>query len=471
MFLSLRWRLLFMSLAVALIAVACVGLLSKNFTQMNFRTFLTKSKEADLKQFEDVLLESYRQNGGWKEAQNVLERITQTTESQLILVDDQNRIIAASPPRLLTTDIKISPQHQLEWTREENNGSEITATNVVLNNLTHVTLKDPTGTPIATLYTAQLLQTTKVRNEGTFESALNRTLILAALFSAILAMLVAVILSRRIIRPLEKLTKAVRLMESGDFSQRVTVASKDEIGELARAFNLMTESLVRAERLRRNLVSDVAHELRTPLTNIRCHIETIQDGLAQPTPEMIDSLHEEAMLLNRLVDDLQDLALAESGQLNLKLERVSVKEMIDSALKAAQPQNSKKLSIETEIQPDCSDPVVDIKRIGQVWRNILNNAILHTPVTGRITIRAAQKDSQIEFVVEDTGSGIAEKDLPYVFERFYRSDASRDRATGGIGLGLAIVRQIVSAHGGQARIESRIDEGTKFYFTLPVEKH
>jgi signal transduction histidine kinase len=466
---SLRARLIFMTLVVAVIAVACVGLLSQRFTLNEFRVYVAHNEETDLRGLRAVLQEHYQQHDGWDGVQQVLERIGSTAGKQLILVDTQRKMLATAPAQVAHTDVQITPEHNLRWRREELRNGRLMVDEMILNNVPHVDLKDSHGTPVGALYAAAMFPTGRVRNEQHFVGALNRTLLLAALISAGVALLVAFFLSSRILRPVAALTGAVRRMERGDLSQRVDVSSKDEIGELARSFNSMADSLTRAEQLRRNMVNDVAHELRTPLTNIRCQIETLQDGLVQPTSAVVDSLHEEAILLERLIDDLQDLSLAEAGQLSLNLDRVSVKEEVAQAVKALRRQlDNNKLAVQVDIVEGSSLVFVDSKRFGQILRNLLNNAIRHTPPGGMITIGASQLDSEVEIMIADTGCGIPAEDLPFVFERFYRSDVSRDRATGGAGLGLAIVKQIIAAHGGQIRMESVIGQGTSVYFTLPV---
>lgn len=228
----------------------------------------------------------------------------------------------------------------------------------------------------------------------------------------------------------------------------------------------MAESLARTERLRRNMVSDVAHELRTSLTGIRCQLETLQDGLARPTPELINSLHEEAMLLNMLVDDLQELALAEAGQLKLELRAVSVKEEAERDFEALRRQTeSAGLSAAVDV-PEGLEAYVDPGCFGQVLRNPLTNAIKHTPPGGLVRLSARRAGPEVEVAVSDTGRGIEPEALPFVFERFYRADASRDRETGGAGLGLSIVKQIVAAHGGKVWVASEVGKGTAFHFTV-----
>jgi signal transduction histidine kinase len=258
-------------------------------------------------------------------------------------------------------------------------------------------------------------------------------------------------------------------MEKGDLSQRVEVHSQDEIGELARAFNAMADGLARLEELRRNMVTDVAHELRTPLSNIRGYLEALQDGVVEPKPEVIDSLHEEAMLLNRLVDDLRELTLAEAGQLKLERRPVAPADLVDRALEAARAQaEAKGIALQADLPEDLPLVDVDSQRIGQVLGNLLSNALTHTPPGGKVVVVARAKQLAVEVSVSDTGEGIPLERLPYIFERFYRADRSRSRATGGTGLGLSIAKQLVEAHGGRISVASQVGQGTTFTFTLPV---
>jgi signal transduction histidine kinase len=267
----------------------------------------------------------------------------------------------------------------------------------------------------------------------------------------------------------EILTAAVRRMEAGDLSQRVEITSRDEIGDLARAFNLMADGLARLEELRRQLVTDVAHELRTPLSNIRGYLEALQDGVVEPDRRIVDSLHEETMLLNRLVDDLQELSLAEAGQLRLDRHPVALADVVDRAVEAVRPRAAAKgVELQVDLPEDLPLVDVDPRRIGQVLRNLLDNGLTHTGPGGEIGIAARASGQWVEVSVRDTGTGIAAEDLPYVFDRFYRADRSRSRATGGAGLGLAIVKQLVEAHGGRVEVESEVGRGTEFTFTVPL---
>jgi len=299
----------------------------------------------------------------------------------------------------------------------------------------------------------------------------NRALLLIALAAGLVAALLILGLSRRILAPVEALTAVVRRMAAGDLDQRVAVTSRDELGELAHAFNTMADGLARLEMLRRNMVTDVAHELRTPLSNIRGYLEALRDGVLEPEPGLVNSLHEEALLLNRLVDDLQDLALAEAGRLRLEREPTDLAPVVAWALDRLRPQAAERqIALRVDLAESLPPVDADAGRVGQVLHNLLHNALLHTPADGEITVTAQVGGLWVQVGVRDTGVGIGPGDLPHVFERFYRADKSRSRATGGAGLGLAIARQLVEAHGGQIKVESQVGRGTQFTFTLPVSK-
>lgn len=301
-----------------------------------------------------------------------------------------------------------------------------------------------------------------------FVQAVNMGLLSAAGFAGLIAVVMTLFLARQILQPVAALTQAARRLERGDLSQRVRVTGAGEMSELSNAFNAMAESISKNEVLRRHMVSDVAHELRTPLTNIRGYLEAIQDGIMTPDRPTIDSIYEEAILLNHIIEDLQVLSLAESGQLRYYKKPVALDEVVEQTVRMIQPTASAK-EIMLKVEMTTLPPVyADQTRIGQVLRNLLNNAVVHTPEQGCITVRAEARSNEIEISVADTGEGIHADHLPFIFERFYRADPSRSRATGGAGIGLSIVRRLVEGHSGHITVESEVGRGSNFTFTLPV---
>lgn len=304
--------------------------------------------------------------------------------------------------------------------------------------------------------------------ENVFFETINWTLLITAVVAAVAAIALTVILSRRILHPVAALTLAARRMESGDFEQRVKVNASGEIGELAHAFNAMAEALNLNESLRRNMVTDIAHELRTPLTNIRGYLEAIQDGVLEANDETVDMLHDEAIMLNRLIQDLQELALAEAGALHIEPQEVAIESIVEQTIVATLPTaKSKHIDLISELPSELPIILGDQRRIAQILRNLINNAIIHTPNEGKVHISADIFPNEVEIIVRDTGDGIDSEHLPYLFERFYRADPSRSRATGGAGLGLAIVKNLVEAQGGRVQVTSVKGKGATFSFTLP----
>lgn len=467
MFYSLRIRLLLTLMSVVVIAVGTVALFTSRATTREFQQYV----ERDMLRTQfvtDAVLVYYNQGRGLKDLQSIAEQLTKILEERVILTDGEGKVLADSEDELIGQVIDRSSQTQAVIVALGRVGQE----NATLTGQPQqVPINDelssiPEPLPIAV---QRPLNPGQDPIEASFISAVNRSLILAVTAAGIMSLVLTIALSRRILGPVETLTAAAREMEKGDLSQRVQVRSKDEIGQLTHAFNAMADGLANVEQLRRNMVSDVAHELRTPLTNIRGYLEAMRDGVAEPSPRLIGSLHEEALLLNRLIDDLQELALVEAGQLRLVSQRVSLSEIVDKATSAVELELiDKGLTLSTDVPADLPSVEVDPERIGQVIRNLLNNAMRHTPAGGTISITAAAAESEILVEVRDTGVGIAPEHLPYIFERFFRADHSRNRATGGAGLGLTIVKQLVKAHGGRIWAESTQGLGSVFTFALPI---
>ena len=308
--------------------------------------------------------------------------------------------------------------------------------------------------------------------ERQFLNSVNRALWLAAAVALGVAALLSWLLTRQITGPLRRLTAAAKLVAGGQLNHQVEIRSRDEIGELAAAFNTMASSLAKDTELRRQLLADVAHELRTPLTVLQGNLEAMRDGILPPTPEHLAILQEETELLSRLITDLRDLSLAEAGQLRLERVPVGVAELASNSLARVAAQGAtKNIALVDEVPAGVPLVMADPHRVEQVLLNLLGNALRYTPEHGRITLGARWEPASVPMVtvfVSDTGPGIAPEDLPRVFDRFYRADKSRSRATGGSGIGLAIVRQLVHAHGGRVWAESQPGNGATFYFSLPV---
>lgn len=306
-------------------------------------------------------------------------------------------------------------------------------------------------------------------NELAFEEQLNRSILYAGLAAGVVAIVLGALLTRAIMRPLSIVEEGARRIADGDLSHRVRVNSRDEIGDLARQFNEMAEALQRQESLRRAMVADIAHELRTPLTVIRGQVEALQDNIFELSQENIQPIHDQVLLLGRLVEDLRELALAEAGALPMERIPVALYDVVRRAVAAFQQRAGEQgVNIHTQLQAEVPAIEGDPQRIEQVLANLLSNAMRYTPSGGSVTIKLTADSHWAYISVTDTGSGIAPEDLPYVFDRFYRADAARAKATGGSGLGLSIAKQIVEAHGGAITVQSSLGVGTTFTVRLPI---
>jgi signal transduction histidine kinase len=411
-------------------------------TTGEFQRYVERRGPMDGRRLAFAIGQAYRMNDSWEGIQDNIEQMAAVSGERIVIVDEEGLAVADSRNEIIGQPV------DRRWPPPV------------------ATLLTSDG-PIGALY---ILPKVGPDDPGrAFLSAVNRSVLLGALIAGLAAVLFTLATSSRILEPVERLTEAARRMEKGDLSVQVHIESEDEIGQLAHAFNSMAGSLSQQETLRRNMVSDVAHELRTPLTNLRGYLEASRDGLVETDAALVNNLYEETMLLQRLVTDLQDLAQADAGQLALVRAPTDLNALVEQAATIIQPQAlDKGLTVAAEMPTDLPLVDADPERVGQVLRNLLNNAVAHTPAGGTVTISAEARGDQVAVSVNDTGIGIAPEHLPHVFDRFYRVDKSRARQTGGAGLGLAIVRQIILAHGGSVSVESTPGQGSAFTFTLPV---
>ena len=310
-----------------------------------------------------------------------------------------------------------------------------------------------------------------------FAAGLNRGVLVAAVVAGIAAILLATLLVRQIVAPLHRLQAAANAITAGDLSQRVPTLTSDELGDVGKSFNQMAARLERDEIMRRNMMADIAHELRTPLTVVQGQVEALLDGVFPMETQQLTPIHDQVILLNRLVSDLRDLALADSGHLHLSTSWVDSAALVSSAAAAIEPM-AKEQSVVLTVTHEPDLPLIqwDEQRLRQVLNNLLTNALRHTPAGGKVDIEVQQiptdstsRGDYVTITVADTGAGIEEQDLPHIFDRFYRSNSSRQTGIGGTGLGLTIARSIVEAHGGQISATSENRRGTCFAFTLPIE--
>ena len=452
---SVRVRLLLTFMLVAVVAIGAVAVFASQTTNGDFQHYINNQQESDQKLTSQILT-AYNQSP--QKFQSLLTHIAYTNGPRILLIDNNHRLVADSNGHLDGKTLTLSLFLSLEEKQ-------------------HPTSDNPPPMPISIISTQNNgmsfgpppLSMGRGSPGDDFLSSVNHSLLLASIVAGCVVLLLTLLLSNTLLKPIHALTLAAVRMEQGDLSQRVAIKTQDEIGNLAHAFNTMAESVQRSEQLRRNMVSDVAHELRTPLTNIRGYLEALQDGIVEPDATVIASLYEEAELLNRLVKDLQDLTLAEAGQLQMHPVPIALEDIIVNAINGLALQTrANHPSLHMQIPPDLPLVEADPQRVRQILRNLLSNALKHTPPEGEIRVSVQLTGQEVEVGVQDTGEGIEAEQLPHLFKRFYRADPSRTRATGGTGLGLAIVEQLVHAHSGRVTVKSKVGKGTHFTFTLPV---
>ncbi len=304
--------------------------------------------------------------------------------------------------------------------------------------------------------------------EQRYMDGANRALLVGALGASATALIVGILLSRQFLRPLSELTHAIKAMRAGNLDQRVQIRTRDELGILAQTFNEMSANLYHAIQHRKQMTADIAHDLRTPLTVIGGYLEALRDGTLKPTPERFSVMSDEVRLLQRLVEDLRTLSLADAGELRLLRAPVNPRELLERvAVSFEESAATAAITLRVEAADGLPDILIDQERMVQVLGNLVSNALRHTPSGGTVTLQAHTAASGIQLMVSDTGSGIAPEDLPKVFDRFYRSDPARHSDSGESGLGLAIVKSIVEAHGGTIAAHSQLEAGTTMLITLP----
>lgn len=325
------------------------------------------------------------------------------------------------------------------------------------------------GQQVGTLLTAGRFPGFNVA-ESMFLARTNQGLILAVFAALLVALLIGLVLARTLTRPLAALKTAAENVAAGDLQQQVEVRSNDEIGQLAQAFNRMSQEVARVNQLRRQMTADVAHDLRTPLTVIAGYIESMRDGVLAPSPERLGIIYGEIERLQNLVSDLRVLSQADTGELQMNLEALDLRPLLERSAATFQ-HRAEQQGVELILEAAQDLPVLNLDeaRLLQVMDNLLSNALRYTPRGGRIIISGAVKDQGVEICVSDTGSGIPADVLPHIFERFQRGDPSRHTEMGESGLGLAIVRAIIEAHHGSVSAESTHQAGTSIRILLPLD--
>ena len=483
---SLQWKLVLSYLGVALGAILVLGFLSSEAVQV----YLARSQEQQLhilaKFLQRNLINPAAPNGQLNQP-NMMGIFNHGGPGPIMLVISSaadGQTVCDVPPDIVDSRNCTSPTVLQALDQASHQQQPVEGTMDVL---------EPSGGTFPAQYLAESLYSQQGQFIGTMFvlqppgdtsllTTINQNIFLAGILVLVIVGLFSLALAHSFTRPITRLTRAAERLKRGQYAERVPAStSQDELGMLAQTFNEMAtqieadvNELRNQDQVRRELIANIAHDLATPLTAIQGFSEAMADNMLpdpQAQQETAQRIAREVQRLRRLVADMQNMTAIESGRLRLDLAPLDVHSLVDETLAVIAPECENK-GITLLNQTNHSTPLViaDSDRITQVLLNLLDNARRHTPENGTITVNAAPRGQELCVWVSDTGRGIDAKDLPHIFERFYRADRSRAASTGGSGLGLAIVKAIITAHGGHIWAQSELGKGTTIAFTLPLVK-
>ncbi|MDP4091115.1 MAG: ATP-binding protein [Bacillota bacterium] len=458
---SLRGRLIISYVLIAALSIALISILSNKLLEKQFNDYVIKAQQQESEDIQRSIRDQYAADKKWN--MSVLERVgVDALENGFII-----KVTDASGNML--------------WDATEHNNGKCEA--IIKHYAENMMSRYPhwTGGYVQNNYPINVdnatVGTVNIGYYGPFYytdhdliflGTLNKIFMSVAAFSLLLAVIAGVMMAHGLSRPIAKVIKSAQAITGGNYRSRITEKSSTaEMKMLIHAINDMAYSLESQELLRKRLTADVAHELRTPLATLQSHMEAMIDGVWEPTADRIKSCHEEVVRINRLVGGLEKLAQYESENLNITKSSFDLGELIRGILLNFEIQF---LNKNIEVSYNCKPAPIkaDKDKLSQVIINLLSNALKYTPEGGKVEIGIKQNNGTSLFCVKDSGIGISEEDLPYIFERFYRVDKSRSRATGGSGIGLTITKSIVEAHGGTITVKSQLGQGSTFYVALPA---
>ena len=482
---SLWVKLLGIFFLVILVGNAVVVLVVNRTTTGNFELYVTQAGQQWAEQLAPILADSYARNGSWQGVEAILqrpERYGAARREDGMMMDDWGTMETREremwrgqswwPGEMDMADLLATPVNRLVLVEPDGTVVADTSGHLIGGQLMADDLAR--GVPVMVNgQTVGVLIVTPVDTPGTpagnLLSAVNRSVLWASIAAGFVALILGSVLFLQVMRPLRSLSGAAKGISAGDLNQRADDRGQDEVAQVARAFNDMASSLQRYEDERRHVFAAIAHELRTPLSVIQSNLEAMLDGILPADAEELALLHQETRLLNRLIEDLRTLSLADAGQLKLRKEPVYVDELAAQVVERLRLHAEEKGMLLTTDNADDIPPILaDRERLTQVLTNLVHNALRYTPSGTRIMIAARSAPGGVEISVSDNGPGIPPESLPRLFERFWRAEKSRSRATGGSGLGLAVVKQLVEAHGGRVTVHSVLGEGTRFSVSLPL---
>lgn len=446
---SIRTKFILAIMAAVLVAIGLVSVFTSISSTREFQTFIEASL---IEEYSDVVIDYYNEHQTLAGIENVLRPGSGVIPAEFKDMNRQGIVLTLPTGQILVGD--------------ENHHS---GSNLSKNELSNAVPVKVDGETIAYLVVFSP-QFTRNTQEEEFIERTNMALLYASLIATVLAIILGLFFTRTLLKPLSNLNTAIGNMEKGELLQEVPKTSNDELGDVIEGFNQMSNALSIANAQREQMTADIAHELRSPLTVINGYLEALQDGVLEPTNERIGIIQQEVNQLNRLVSDLRTLALADAGQLSIIKDRVNLQTLFDHMQKAyTLITTEKKIELSFHKDEKMTYIFADEGRILQILSNLITNAIRHTDRGGNIFVDAYEKNNTSVIEVRDTGEGIPENELKLVFERFYRSDPSRQTTTNQSGLGLSIVKALVETHGGTVHVSSKVGEGSTFTIVLPKD--
>ena len=467
---SLNWKLTLALLLVVAVSVGLTAYLTNLGTTSEFSQYVSQGRLSYVEQVQETLSDYYADTGSWQGVQGLFDDLPRFGTYRLVLADASGIVVGDTDAEWLgrtTSQIGLVDPVSVVVS-----GQEVGTLYLVSSSTWHGHGQGPIAGD------ESAAQQPLTGEEQDFLNRFNRSLAIAGAVGAAVAILLGLVLTRQITRPIRELKKGANRIARGTLSYRVKVKSQDEFGELAKSFNSMATSLENSEEARQRLLADIAHELRTPLSVIEGTVDAMLDGVFETDAANLRSIKEETALLTRLVADLRDLSLAESGQLKMEVAPTDLVSLVQRVISQAEViAQQKEITVSLDAAEKLPRVAADAGRIEQVVANLLSNALNHTPPGSSVAVTVApvgslpgyQGDKEdILISVADTGEGIPPQHLPHIFERFYRVDDARSRMLGGAGLGLAIAKQMVELHGGNIWVESEPGKGSRFSFTLPV---
>jgi signal transduction histidine kinase len=447
----MRLKLFLAFTLIVIVSVSLVAIIARRGAINEVRTYIFRGGMFGLSEMASNLEYFYQTQGSWANVQSVVESSTGRRGGMAGMME----------PRFLVADASGTVVGDSQGT-------------ALQSSLDKSTLDDSIPLSVNGRIVGYLIAVVGMRsyagNEQLVLQRLNRGVIIAGLLAIGLGLVLAIGLAYTLLRPVRELTTAAQKLSEGDLTQQVAIHGNDELATLGRTFNQMANSLQQAEESRRAMTADIAHELRTPLAVQRANLEALQDGIYPLTVENLAPVIEQNHLLTHLVEDLRTLALADAGQIQLERASTDLVSLTERIIEQFKPQATTHQIKLTLLPP--SDPIplisLDPIRMEQMLANLLSNALRFTPAGGSIEVTIASLEKIVRLTVHDSGPGIPEDALPFIFERFYRADKSRSRAEGGTGLGLAIARNLARAHGGDLTATNHASGGALFTLMLPM---